>query len=43
MGVLKVLNQKLSYDQIWSGGEQQKVTLPFFFDFASAGSSEKFI
>lgn len=46
MGVLKILNQKLTYQQIWEDSEDgiQNVTVPFFFDFSGgSGSSEKFI
>lgn len=46
MGILRVLNQKLTYQQIWEDTEDgiQNVTVPFFFDFSGgSGSSEKFI
>ena len=46
MGVLRVLNQKLRYTQVWEDTEEgtQEVTVPFFFDFSGgAGTSEKFI
>lgn len=46
MGVLRVLNQKLKYTQVWEDTEEgtQQVTVPFFFDFSGgAGTSEKFI
>lgn len=46
MGVLRVLNQKLKYTQVWEDTEEgtQEVTVPFFFDFSGgAGTSEKFI
>ena len=46
MGILRLLNQKLKYTQIWEDTEEgtQEVTVPFFFDFSGgAGTSEKFI
>lgn len=46
MGVLRVLNQKLKYTQVWEDTEEgtQEVTVPFFFDFSGgSGTSEKFI
>ena len=46
MGVLRVLNQKLRYTQVWEDTEDgtQEITVPFFFDFSGgAGTSEKFI
>lgn len=46
MGVLRILNQKLVYEQIWSEelGGVENVTVPFFFDFgASNPNSERFI
>ena len=46
MGVLRVLNQKLKYTQVWEDTEEgtQEITVPFFFDFSGgAGTSEKFI
>lgn len=46
MGVLRVLNQKLRYTQVWEDTKEgtQEITVPFFFDFTGgAGTSEKFI
>ena len=46
MGVLRLLNQKLKYTQVWEDTEEgtQEVTVPFFFDFSGgSGTSEKFI
>lgn len=46
MGMLKILNKKLTYQQVWEDSEDgvQNVTIPFFFDFSgSATTSEKFI
>lgn len=46
MGVLRLLNQKLKYTQVWEDTSEgtQEVTVPFFFDFSGgAGTSEKFI
>ena len=46
MGVLRILNQKLTYENIWNDSDEgiQKVTVPFFFDFSGGGtSSERFI
>lgn len=45
MGMLRILNKKLSYEQIWNEAENdiQKVTVPFFFDFGGANSTERFI
>ena len=46
MGMLKILNKKLTYQQVWEDSEDgvQDVTVPFFFDFSGgATTSEKFI
>lgn len=46
MGMLKILNKKLTYQQVWEDSEDgiQDVTIPFFFDFSGgATTSEKFI
>lgn len=46
MGMLKILNKKLTYQQVWEDSEDgvQNVTIPFFFDFSGgAATSEKFI
>ena len=46
MGLLRILNQQLSYEQVWSDTDDgvQEVTVPFFFDFSGgAGTSERFI
>ena len=46
MGMLKILNKKLTYQQVWEDSEDgvQDVTVPFFFDFSGgAATSEKFI
>ena len=46
MGVLRLLNQKLKYTQVWEDTSEgtQEVTVPFFFDFSGgSGTSEKFI
>lgn len=44
MGMLRILNKKLIYEQVWSKDEVQSVTVPFFFNFGmSSNSSERFI
>ena len=46
MGMLKILNKKLTYQQVWEDSEDgvQNVTIPFFFDFSGGSTtSEKFI
>lgn len=44
MGMLRILNRKLVYEQIWSKDEVENVTVPFFFNFGSSfTSSERFI
>lgn len=36
MGMLRILNRKLVYDQVWDKDDVQEVTVPTFFDFGSA-------
>ena len=46
MGVLRTLNTKLSYEQIWEDTEEgiEKIVVPFFFDFTGGSiTSERFI
>ena len=46
IGLLRILNRKLVYQQIWDDTEDgiQNVTVPFFFDFGGSNiSSERFI
>ena len=46
MGLLRILNQKLVYQQIWNDSEDgiENVTVPFFFDFGGSNvNSERFI
>ena len=44
MGMLRILNNRLVYDQVWEKDEIQQVTVPFFFDFGGGSiSSERFI
>lgn len=46
MGLLRVLNMKLVYEQIWSDTEDgiEKITVPFFYDFTGgSATSERFI
>lgn len=46
MGFLRILNQKLIYQQIWNDNENgiQNITVPFFYDFGgSNNNSERFI
>lgn len=46
MGVIRILNQKLVYEQVWSEdmGGVENVTVPFFYDFGSSNpNSERFI
>lgn len=45
MGLLKILNQKLTYQQVWQDNAEgiQNVTVPFFFDFSASTASERFI
>lgn len=44
-GMLKILNRKVVYTQIWNDSENkaESVTVPFFFDFGEHNNSEKFI
>lgn len=44
-GMLKILNRKLVYTQIWDDAEDkiENITVPFFFDFGEHNNSEKFI
>lgn len=45
-GMLKVLNRKLKYEQIWNEetGDVEEVTIPFFYNFGGSDpNSEKFI
>ena len=44
MGMLRILNRKLVYEQVWSEDDVENITVPFFFNFGgSALSSERFI
>lgn len=46
MGLLRILNRKLVYQQVWSdeNGGVQNVTVPFFYDFGGSNiNSERFI
>ena len=46
MGLLRILNRKLVYQQVWNDSEDgiQNYTVPFFYDFGgSNSSSERFI
>lgn len=46
VGLLRVLNRKLVYQQVWNDDENgiESVTVPFFYDFGgSAQSTERFI
>lgn len=46
MGVLRILNRKLMYQQVWHDDPDgiETITVPFFFDFSGGGTtSERFI
>ena len=44
MGMLRILNRKLVYEQVWSKDDVENITVPFFFNFGgSFTSSERFI
>ena len=46
LGLLRILNKKLIYTQIWDNTEEGKetITVPFFYDFSGGSvSSERFI
>lgn len=46
IGMLKILNRKLVYTQIWDDTKEgvQNVTVPFFYDFGGSNiNSERFI
>lgn len=46
MGILRILNNQLQYEQVWEDNEDgtQMVNVPFFFDFGGGGNtSERFI
>lgn len=44
-GMLKTLNRRVVYTQIWNESENkvESITVPFFFDFGEHNNSEKFI
>jgi hypothetical protein len=44
MGMLRVLNRRLVYDNVWEKDNIQPVTVQTFFDFGGgSSSSERFI
>lgn len=45
LGVLRVLNRHLKYEQVWADSSDgiQEVNVPFFFNFSNANTTEKFI
>ena len=44
MGMLRILNRKLVYEQVWSEEDVENVTVPFFFNFGGTSvSTERFI
>lgn len=44
MGLLRVINRKLTYDNVWGKDDIEEVTVPTFFDFSGGTlTSERFI
>lgn len=46
MGLLRILNMKLKYTQVWEDDEEhtEEITVPFFYDFSGGSvTSERFI
>lgn len=45
LGLLRVLNQQISYEQVWEDTSvgRERINVPFLFDFGEAYNSEKFI
>lgn len=45
MGLLRILNNKLKYENIWEDTPDgiQEVTVPFFYNFSDSPSTERFI
>ena len=44
LGMLRILNRRLVYDNIWDKDTIQEVTVPTFFDFSGGTlTSERFI
>lgn len=44
LGMLRILNRRLVYDNIWDKDNIQEVTVPTFFDFSGGTlTSERFI